>query len=55
MIKKWKESIDQLGAFSALATNLSKDSDCFYHELLIAKLDGYDFEINEIVSAIPLI
>lgn len=30
-------------AFGALSTNLSKVRDCFQHELIIAKLNVYEF------------
>ena len=46
MIKKWKESVDNGGAFSALMTDLSKALDCLHHELLIAKVDAYEFDIK---------
>ena len=40
-IEKWKESVDNGGTFDVLMTDLSKA-----HELLIAKLDAYDFYIK---------
>ena len=48
MIEKWKESVDNGGAFGALMTNLSKTFDCLHHELLIAKLDAYSFDIKSL-------
>ena len=33
LIQKWKKSVDNRGAFSALFTNLSKAFDCYSHEL----------------------
>ena len=48
MIEKWKESLDNGGAFGALMTDLSKVFDCLHHELLIAKLDAYDFDIKSV-------
>ena len=44
MIEKWKESVDNGGAFGALMTNLSKNFDCLHHELLIANLYAYGFD-----------
>ena len=44
LIEKWKKSVDNGGAFGALLTDLSKAFDCLPHELLIAKLDAYDFD-----------
>ena len=46
LIEKWKKSVDNGGPFGALFTNLSKAFDCLSHELLIAKLDAYDFDKN---------
>ena len=48
MIEKWKESLDNGGAFGALMTDLSKVFDCLHHELLIAKLDAYDFDLKSV-------
>ena len=38
IIEKWKESVDNGGAFGALMTDLSKAFDRLHHGLLIAKL-----------------
>ena len=46
LIEKWKKSVDNSGAFSALLTDLSKALDCLSHELLIPKLDAYGFDKN---------
>ena len=48
MIEKWKKSLDNDGMFVALMTDLSKVFDCLHHELLIAKLDSYGFDIKSV-------
>ena len=35
MMEKWKESVDNNGAFGALMTDLSKAFDCLHHGLLV--------------------
>ena len=41
MISKWKESVDNNGAFGALMTDLSKAFECLHHGLLVEKLKAY--------------
>lgn len=38
--------MDNGSVFGALLTDLSKSFDCLSHKLLIAKPNGYRFEIN---------
>ena len=48
MIEKWKESVDNGGAFGALMADLSKAFDCLHHGLLIAKLEACGFDIKSV-------
>ena len=45
MIEKWRESLDQGGAYGALLTDLSKASDRLPHELIIAELYVFGVDI----------
>ena len=48
MIEKWRESLDQGGAYGALLTDLSKAFDCLTHELIIANLYAYGVEMTSL-------
>ena len=44
MIEKWKKTLDNKKHAGEILTDLSNAFDCINHELLIAKLDTYDFD-----------
>ena len=45
MIEKFKKSLDQGGNYAALLTDLSNTFGCFPHDLIIAILHAYKFDI----------
>ena len=45
MLEKWKNAVDKGKVFSALLTDLSKAFDCLPHELIMAKLNAYGFNL----------
>ena len=45
MLEKWKNDVDKGKVFGALLTDLSKALDCLPHELIIAKLNAYGFNL----------
>ena len=52
MIEKWRKTLDKGEETGAVLTDLSKAFDCIDHNLLIAKLDAYGFEKNQLTSFI---
>ena len=46
LIEDWREKLDQNFLVGAVLTDLSKAFDCIPHDLLIAKLAAYGFDLN---------
>ena len=46
MIEMWRKALDEKKVAGAILTDLSKAFDCLSHDLLIAKLEAYGFDIS---------
>ena len=46
LIEEWKKALDEQKKVGAILTDLSKAFDCLNHNLLLAKLDAYGFDIS---------
>ena len=53
LTEKWRKFLDKCGFSGFLMTDLSKAFDCIDHELLIAKMHAYGFDIKSLIDISP--
>ena len=46
LLEKWRYNVDQGRMFGALLTDLSKAFDCLPHDIILAKLNAYGFDMK---------
>ena len=49
LIENWKQALDKNKIAGAVFMDLSNGFDCTRHELLIAKMHAYDFDLNSLI------
>ena len=49
MLESWRRALDSKESAGAILTDLSKAFDCFNHNLLLAKMDAYGFDISALM------
>ena len=55
LVENWKKQLDNKKFVGAVLMDLSKAFDCVPHDLLIAKMHAYGFEIDTLVLFSPIL